>query len=206
MGRDLDVRTPTLFIACAALGRDIRALIRRHGWNANVSIVNAKVHLRPDEIGPAVEERLRATEGRYARTVVLFGQCGAHDLDGILEQYGVVRIPGPHCFEMYGGEGFADAVAEQPGTFFLTDFLVSAWNALVERGLMGGQPELRSVFFDGYERVIYYMKQWNERLVRRAMEITEELGLPLTIEIVGFGDLERRLMAVMEGTPAVPSA
>ena len=35
----------TLFIACAALGAEVKAIIRRHGWDAEFEAINAKLHL-----------------------------------------------------------------------------------------------------------------------------------------------------------------
>lgn len=71
---------------------------------------------------------------------------------------------------------------------------------------MGGQPELRATLFDGYRQVIYYTHQGDDRLVRHATEIAEQLGLPLTIEVVGFGELESRLVTIMESNPQAPSS
>lgn len=48
----------TLFIACAALGREVKAMIKKHGWDAEFEAINAKLHLEPSKIGPAVEARL----------------------------------------------------------------------------------------------------------------------------------------------------
>ena len=42
----------------------------------------------PARIGPAVEERLKKAQGKYDRTVVVYGHCGAFDLDDILKNTG----------------------------------------------------------------------------------------------------------------------
>ena len=121
----------TIFIACAALGREVRAIINKHGWDADFQAIDAKLHLYPQKLGPAVEERLERTEGQFERRVVVYGHCGAFDLDGILKKHGAVRPIGPHCYEMYGGQHFARALTEEAGTYILTDFLVRAWDTLV---------------------------------------------------------------------------
>ena len=51
--------TKTLFIACAALGREVKTIIKKYGWDAEFEAINAELHLRPGRIGPAVEERLK---------------------------------------------------------------------------------------------------------------------------------------------------
>jgi len=197
----------TLFIACAALGREVKAIIRKHGWNADFEAIDAKLHLRPQKIGPAVEQRLQKTEGRYERRVVVYGHCGAFDLDGILKRHGAIRPLGPHCYEMYGGDSFATALKEQAGTYILTDFLIRAWDTLAVRGLkIDKYPKLKELMFKHYSRVIYYSQQKDVQLVEKAHEIAAWLNLPLTIEHVGYGDLERRLVAIMEGEPQPTSA
>ena len=42
----------------------------------------------------------------------------------MLEQEGVQRLPGAHCYEFFAGAGvFAQLADAEPGTFYLTDFL-----------------------------------------------------------------------------------
>ena len=190
----------TLFIACAALGREVKAITRKYGWDAEFEAVNAKLHLQPAKIGPAVEARLKKAQGKYDRTVVVYGHCGAFDLDGILEKYGAVRPLGPHCYEMFGGEEFSRAIEEEVGTFILTDFLVHAWQKFVVQGLkMDKRPELQKLLFANYKRIVYFSQEENnEALIIRAKEIANSLGLELEVRHMGYGDLERRLVAIME--------
>ena len=190
----------TIFITCAALGREVKAIIKKHGWNADFRAIDAKLHLRPQKIGPAVEaELIRAKEGQYERQVVVYGHCGAFDLDGILETYGAVRPLGPHCYEQYGGQHFADTLKEEPGTFILTDFLIRAWDKFVVQGLkIDKHPKLKALLFHHYKRLLYYSQQEDNDLIARAREIADWLNLPLQVEHVEYGDLERRLVAIME--------
>lgn len=190
----------TLFIACAALGREVKDIIRKHGWDAEFEAIDARLHMAPGKIGPAVEQRLKKTQGLYDRTVVVYGHCGAFDLDGILEKYGAVRPLGPHCYEMFGGAQFARAMEEEIGTFILTDYLVHAWQKFVVQGLkMDKHPELQQLLFGNYKRMVYFTQEENNTdLLARAREIATSLGLELEVRHTGYGDLERRLVAIME--------
>lgn len=195
-----DGEKKTIFIACAALGREVKQIIKKHGWNADFQAIDARLHLRPERIGPAVRERLEKVDDSYERRVVVYGHCGAMDLDAILKEHGAVRPLGPHCYEMYGGEDFARALKEEPGTFILTDYLIHAWDMFVVRGLkIDKHPKLKKLLFHRYKRVIYYSQVEDEALVARAREICEWLELPLTVRHTAYGDLERRLVAIMEG-------
>ena len=190
--------TDTVLIACAALGKEVRDIVARHGWDVDVRVINAKLHLYPSKIGPAVEDMLIETKDGYERQIVLYGHCGAMDLDGILDKYEAQRTLGPHCYEMFGGEAFARAMEEEPGTFILTDFLVKAWDTLVVKGLkMDEHPELEELFFGNYRRMVYFTQVKDERLIADAKAIADSLGLVLEVEHTGYGDLERRLVALM---------
>ena len=198
----MPINTPrTIFIACAALGREVKDIIRKHGWDAEFEAIDARLHLQPGKIGAAVERRLQQAAGNYDRTVVVYGHCGAFDLDDILNKYGAVRPLGPHCYEMFGGAEFTRAMEEEIGTFILTDYLVHAWDKFVVKGLqMDKHPELQSLLFGNYRRMVYFSQEENDTaLLARAREIAASLGLELDIRHTGYGDLERRLVAIMEG-------
>ena len=171
----------TLFIACAALGREVKDIIRKHGWDAEFEAIDARLHMEPAKIGPAVEARLKQTHGKYQRIVVVYGHCGAFDLDGILEKYGAVRPAGPHCYEMFGGGEFVRAMEEEIGTFILTDYLVHAWEKFVVKGLkLDRHPELQQLMFGNYRRMVYFSQEEGDaELFARAGEIAASLGLEL---------------------------
>lgn len=193
-------KADTLFVTCAALGREVRAIIKTHGWDADVYAIDAKIHNHPPEIGPAVDAVLEELGPRYERRVVVYGHCGAFDLDSILEKHDAVRPLGPHCYEMYGGKHFDKAIREEPGTYLLTDFLIRAWRKLVVKGLkLDEHPELKDMMFRHYRRILYYSQERDDALLEKARGIAEWLELPLVVEQVGYGDLERRLVAIMEG-------
>ena len=101
---------------------------------------------------------------------------------------------------MFGGEEFSKALKEEVGTFILTDFLVHAWQKFVIKGLkIDKHPELQKLLFAHYKRFVYFTQEENNKALQaRAKEIADSFGLTLEIRHVGFGDLERRLVAIME--------
>lgn len=200
-------RRRTVMVACAALGKELREIIDRYGWEVDLRVINARLHNRPRLITGAVAEKLAETREESDRQIVVYGHCGAPDLDPMLRQAGVERTLGPHCYEMFGGEEFVRLMEEEPGTFFLTDFLVKAWNNLVVEGLRLQQhPELKEMLFGNYRRVAYLIQVEEEKLLAKAQKIADWLGLPLVTRVVGFGHLEQRLAAIMDGTPQPTSS
>jgi hypothetical protein len=193
----------TIFIACSALGKEVTAIIGKYGWHADFRPINAIHHLYPSQIEDQVEAKLCETDGAYERRVVVYGHCGAQNLDAIIGAHeGVVRTAGPHCYEMYGGEDFRAAVKEEPGTYILTDYLIQVWDKMIVRGLkLDRHPKLVKLMFGHYKRMIYYSQEVDQALIRKAGLIAESLCLELVVRHVGYGDLERRLVAIMEGRP-----
>jgi hypothetical protein len=187
-------------IACGALAREVLLLQARHGWHADVLGVPALLHNEPDRIPAAVLQRIREARERYRRLVVVYGDCGSGgQLDALLAAEGVERIAGPHCYEMYAGVQFDAIMAEAPGTFFLTDYMVRSFDHLVIEGLgLDRFPELRDDYFGNYSRVVYLAQEDNAELRARAEWAAAQLDLPLEIRQVGYGDLEKRLVTLME--------
>jgi hypothetical protein len=89
-------------------------------------------------------------------------------------------------------------MAEDPGTFFLTDYLVRSFDHLVLEGLgLDNKPELRDDYFGNYTRVVYLAQQDDPGLQARAQWAAASLGLPLDVKKVGYGKLETRLIKLL---------
>lgn len=187
-------------VVCGALAREVLALRRKHGWEADVLAVPSLLHNHPDRIPSAVQRRIRDLRGRYDRVIVVYGDCGTGgQLDAMLTREGVERVAGPHCYEMYADGRYEALMAEAPGTYFLTDYLVQSFDPLVIEGLgLDRHPELRSEYFGNYTRAVYLMQRDDPELREQAKRAAQRLGLPLEIILVGHGLLESRLVALLK--------
>src|SRR5690606_6179906 len=133
-----------------AIVREMIAIAQSQGWDFELTAVPAQLHNRPGRIAPAVEERLDAWAGRFDLILIGYGDCGTGGaLDALVARYAnVARIPGPHCYEFYGGEVFAQQAEEYIGTFYLTDFLAHHFDKLVWAGMgLDRYPELQEQIF-----------------------------------------------------------
>ncbi|MFN0172040.1 MAG: DUF1638 domain-containing protein [Bryobacteraceae bacterium] len=189
-------KNKTAFVACGALARELHALIGAHGWAVDILALPALLHNRPEYIPGAVRNRIREAREHYERVVVVYGDCGTGgELDAVLEAEGVSRIAGPHCYEMYGHLDFDELSSVENSAFFLTDFLVREFDALVVRGLgLDRYPQLRDDYFAHYKRVIYLAQQEDPVLQAKALEAAARLDLPLEVRLVGYGALKSRLV------------
>ncbi|TMF46613.1 MAG: DUF1638 domain-containing protein [Chloroflexi bacterium] len=190
----------TAFVICGALGKEVKDIVDRRGWDVDIYGVSALLHLYPNRIVDELREKLHALRPRYDHLVVVYGDCGMNGkLEPILDEAGASRVKGPHCYEMLAGADLFERVSEErPGTFFLTDWLVRNFERAVVRGLgLDRHPDLIPMLFGNYDAVLYLRQVPNPRLAAKAQEIAAYLGLPLEINDVGLGELESRLADLM---------
>ena len=186
-----------LVIACGALAREIVALQRHFGWqHLDMQCIDARLHNRPALIPERVREKICSNRAGYDRIFVAYGDCGTGgELDRVLEEERVERLPGAHCYQFLAGferfEALADAA---PGTFYLTDFLARHFDRLVIEPLkLDTHPELRDAYFGNYTRLVYLSQTIDEELERRAERAARRLGLPFERHHCGYGALEQNL-------------
>jgi hypothetical protein len=191
----------TLLIACGALAHEIVALKNLHHWqHLDVQCLPAELHNRPEKIAPAVRAQIAAHRDRYAQMFVAYADCGTGGaLDRVLEEEGVERIAGAHCYEFYAGAAaFAKLHDDEPGTFYLTDFLLRHFERLVIHALgLDRHPELRDTYFGHYRRLVFLAQlPPTEETLAQARAAADRLGLALDVRHTGYGELERSLKVV----------
>lgn len=183
-----------LIIACGALARELKAVIAANDWqHVQLHCLPADLHNRPDRIPDAVREQIGASRERFARILVGYADCGTGGLlDRVLEEEGVERLPGAHCYEFYAGRAAFTALADaEPGSFYLTDFLVRHFERLVIRELgIERHPELASQYFGNYRRLVYLAQSEDSQLREQARDAAKRLGLEFHYQSTGYGDLE----------------
>ena len=181
-----------LVIACGALARELIDVQKanRLDW-VDIECLPAVLHNTPQLITAAVADRLDRAAGRYQRVFVGYADCGTGGaLDRLLEERGVDRLPGAHCYEFFAGSiRFAELHDEDPATFYLTDFLAKHFERLVWNGLgLDRWPQLRDQYFGNYRRLIYLSQIDSPELVDLARAAAERLGLEFSHQKVGYGD------------------
>jgi hypothetical protein len=188
-----------LVIACGALAREIAALRRANGWSTlDVKCLPPELHNRPELIADAVREQIRANRERYADIFVAYGDCGTRGtLDAVLREEGVERITGAHCYEFFASPAVFAALADaEPGTFYLTDFLLRHFDRLVMRGLgIDRHPQLLATYFGNYRRLVYLGQAPHADAAHRAQAIAARLGLEFQFHSTGYGGLGESLVA-----------
>ncbi len=187
-------------IACGALAREIVALKRLNGWSALVvECLPPELHNRPERIPAAVQAAIRSARERYAKIFVAYADCGTGGLlDAVLQAEGVERIPGAHCYEFFATAPVFQELSEaEPGTFYLTDFLVRHFDRLVMVGLgLDRHPELMPEYFRNYRRLVHLVQVPDAELSAAARDAAARLGLAFEERQTGYGSLQTALQAV----------
>jgi uncharacterized protein DUF1638 len=204
----MDTKARKLVIACGALAHEIAALRQANGWSTlDVVCLPPELHNRPERIAGAVQAKIREHRQDYSEIFVAYADCGTGGaLDKVLAEEGVERIAGAHCYEFFATPAAFAALADaEPGTFYLTDFLLRHFDRLVIRALgIDRHPELQQTYFGNYRRLVYLSQAPKPDAEARARAVAERLGLELVIRHTGYGGLGSSL-AAFAGRPWMPS-
>jgi hypothetical protein len=193
----------TLVIACGALAREIIALQRANGWeNLEVTCLPAELHNRPERIPEAVRTAIRENRDRYSTIFVAYADCGTGGrIDAVLRDENVERLPGAHCYEFFATSALFESLAQaEPGTFYLTDFLLRHFDRLVTRGLgIDRHPELASEYFRHYRKLVYLAQTRSEPAREQACAIAARMNLAFEYRFTGYGELAVSLGRLVAG-------
>ncbi len=206
-------RGTTAVIACGALGAQLRQIVRRRGFDVELHCLPPLLHNHPERIGSEVEQLARQLRETHARVAVAYADCGTYGaLDGVCDSLQLHRLPGLHCYDVLAGaDRISQLFADEPGTYLLTDFLVTSFRRTVlsELGL-DRRPELWPDYFSHYRRVVWLAGAPTPALAAEAEAIAEMFGLPLSTVVTGSSGLERELERLLESavpvTPSMPAA
>ncbi len=204
----MDTRAPrhtpqadTLLITCGAIAREVVAVLGPVGRAAvRVECLPPELHNRPERIPGAVRVAIESARGRFSRVFVAYADCGTGGLlDELLEAEGVERLPGAHCYELFAGaRAFERLCEDEPGTFFLTDFLARHFDRLVLDGLgIARRPELRDAYFGNYSRLVFLSQTEDPALLDRARSAAVRLDLAFEHRHTGLGTLAQAMRPVL---------
>jgi hypothetical protein len=194
----------TLILACGALATELLSVVRANELSQiDVTCLPASWHMTPERIPEGVRQKIRENRHAYEHIFCLYGDCGTGGrLDEVLDEEGVPRIEGDHCYAFFAGvENFDAWHAQEPGTYYLTDFLVRHFDQFVIRPLgLDLYPELLPDYFGNFTRVLYLAQSKDAELERAAREAAKRLELRFEMTYTGMDGLRN---AVKEEVPIV---
>ena len=192
---------PILVITCAAIAREVNELKKLGQWSQmDLQAISVDLHARPEKIPQAVADKIDQAGDRYDHIFVAYGDCGTSgELDKLLQARGVKRLPGAHCYDFLAGrDNYAKMQDEEPGTFYLTDFLTQHFQRLVIETLgIDRHPELLEMYFGNYTRLVYLAQTDSDELTELAAAAAAQLGLRFERVFTGMGEMVPELDAAM---------
>ncbi|MEC8439993.1 MAG: DUF1638 domain-containing protein [Pseudomonadota bacterium] len=184
-----------LVIGCGALAEELSALKRANQWTAlDIKCLDAALHNRPEQIADRLESVLAQYHAEYTNILIAYADCGTGGaVDRVARQFNAQRLPGAHCYEFYATSPVFEALAEaEPGTFYLTDFLVRHFDRLViEEMKLDEYPELEEMLFGRYRKVVYLAQVDSSELLQQAEWAARRLKVPLEVVTTGYGLLAK---------------
>jgi len=191
-----------LVITCAAIAREVNEIKKLGAWSQmDLQAISADLHARPEKIPAAVAAKIDNARGQYEHIFVAYGDCGTSgDLDRVLAERGVKRLPGAHCYDFLAGrDSYQQMQDEEPGTFYLTDFLTQQFQRLVIEILgIDRHPELLEMYFGNYTRLVYLAQTDSDELTAQARAAADQLGLRFERRYTGMGEMVPALDAAMQ--------
>jgi Protein of unknown function (DUF1638) len=190
-------------VACGAIARHVGDIAERRGWPVDVHPLPPLLHNHPDRIAGAVETAIGALRPRYATVAVGYADCGSYGaVDDVCARLGVARLPGAHCYDVFAGaQRLGTLLAEEPGTYLLTDYLALSFDRSVVAELgLDRWPELHEEYFRHYRRVVWLAQHPTPRVRAAAERAAAYLRLPLEEVVVGDRLLEDALAALLGAT------
>jgi hypothetical protein len=187
-------------IACGAIATHIAQIAERREWPVTVYPLPPLLHNHPEKIAGEVDELLTELNGKFDLLAVAYADCGTYGaLDEVVAKHNVSRLAGNHCYDIFAGKQEIERLMEEePGTYFLTDFLVRSFrrSVITELGL-DRHPELLPDYFGNYRRIVWLATSPTDELHRAASEAAATLKLELEIRQVGDTGLEKAMADIL---------
>jgi len=187
-------------VACGAIATHISSIVNKHDLDVTLYPLPPLLHNSPKLIAGEVDRLLDEISSLHQERAVAYADCGTYGaLDEVLLRHGVKRLRGDHCYDIFAGQAEIQAImADNPGTYFLTDFLVRSFqrSVIVELGL-DKRPDLRDDYFKNYSQMIWLAQNPNEELHALAQHAADLIGLELEVRNVGEAGLERELLTLL---------
>ena len=180
----------TAVIACGAIATHISNIASRENFDITIYPLPPLLHNQPEKIAGEVESKIAEIKDKYQKIAVAYSDCGTYGaLDKVIQKYGIQRLGGDHCYDVFAGkERVFDLTTS--GTYFFTDYLVKSFHrsVVVELGL-DKYPELIDDYFKNYQKVVWLAQNPTEELKIAAQAAAVLMKLPLEIEVVGESGL-----------------
>ena len=180
----------TAIVACGAIATHISNIASRENFDITIFPLPPLLHNHPERIADEVDAKISEIKDKFEKIAVAYADCGSYgELDKVIEKYGISRLGGDHCYDVFAGRQKVMELTTT-GTYFFTDYLVKSFHrsVVVELGL-DRHPELVDDYFKNYTKVLWLAQNPTDDLKVAAQAAADLMKLPLEIDVVGESGL-----------------
>ena len=186
-------------VACGAIATHISNIASRENFDVTIYPLPPLLHNHPEKIAGEVDAKIAEIKEKHSKIAVAYSDCGTYGaLDKVIEKYGISRLGGDHCYDVFAGRQKVMELTTS-GTYFFTDYLVKSFHrsVVVELGL-DRHPELIDDYFKNYSKVVWLAQNPTAELKIAAQAAADLMKLPLEIDVVGESGLLDELQRLLD--------
>ena len=186
---------PVRIIACGVFRPVLEQLnLEKRFPGLNVAYLPSNLHINPHELKHNLLKEIMASQKRNERIICLYGEC-FQDIDILCKQYGVMKMEGHHCYEIFlGRDKFRGIMDESAKTYFLENDLIHNFEEYCVKPLELHDKEMKELFFKNYERLVYVRQPSDSDLIPAVNNIADFLGLSIIVRDADYSNFEKALI------------
>jgi hypothetical protein len=194
-------------LACGVFQDALRYLaLLDHHPDLRITYLPPALHNRTSDLQKELMQQIRLARQAKDHVLCLYGQCFP-EMDDLLQEEGVPRVPGAHCYQMLLGSGpFQRVVEKEAGTYFLEKELVLNFSEYCLQPLELDDPQMRQWHFQHYRRLLYIRQPLDPDLMPRARDLAHFLALHLMVMDADYSELRANLFKLIRASQGVNSS
>lgn len=183
-------------IACGVFRDALRQIEpQRFGQNVAITYITPYLHNHPQKLQEEILHQIHWAQKAGDEILCLYGRCYP-ELDDHLDEMGIPRVPGEHCYEiLLGSQRFHAIIDEEAGTYFLEKDLILNFSEYCMQPLELDDPLIRKSYFKYYKRLAYIRQPLDpDTIMPNVREISHFLKLkPMMID-ADYSELKTNLL------------
>ncbi len=186
---------PVRIIACGVFRPVLEQLnLAERFPGLNVTYLPSNLHINPNELKDYLLKEITDSQKSNERIICLYGECFP-GIDIFCKQYGVIKMAGHHCYEIFLGRGeFREIMEESAKTYFLEKDLIHNFEEYCVKPLELNDEEMKELFFKNYERLVYVRQPADPDLMPAVNNIADFLGLTIIVHDADYSNFEKTLI------------
>ena len=183
-------------IACGVF-RDALMQIEPQRFHQSVAITYITPHLHnyPQKLEEEILHQIHLAQKAGDEILCLYGRCYP-DLDDHLNEMGISRVPGAHCYEiLLGSRRFNNILEEETGTYFVEKELMLNFSEYCIQPLELDDPLMRKSYFQHYKRLAYIRQPLDsDSIIPSFHDISQFLNLTPMLIDADYSELKTNLL------------